>query len=239
MPHDLEICIACDSEEQAVANALAAAAGGANRLECCASMDVGGLTPKANVIRAVCQAVPDSVDVLVMIRPRAGDFSWTANELDGMEAAITEMASCGVQGVVGGAVTDGQVDVLTSQRLIQSAIGHQLSFTFHRAIDAVVDRIQATKTVIDLGADRILTAGTPWGTEAGAVSGLPALVDLEQSISDTAEIVIGGGVSLTTLPNLLEPFQDSLYVSFHAFSSVLSDGFTDQQKVGSLKKLLS
>ncbi|NBW92873.1 MAG: hypothetical protein EBR20_00625, partial [Bacteroidetes bacterium] len=68
----LEICIACDSQEEALLNARAAASGGADRLECCASMHVGGLTPDPRIIEEIREAVPTKVAVLAMVRPRGG-----------------------------------------------------------------------------------------------------------------------------------------------------------------------
>lgn len=243
MPHALEICIACDDESSGVANALAAAKGGANRLECCAHMDVGGLTPALGVIQAICEHVPDHVEVLVMIRPRGGDFEWTEKELTEMMGSIKATAACGAHGVVSGALSGESIDAPACESLIDLAGAHGLAFTFHRAVDAVSDRQEAVRRAIEMGAQRILTAGTAWESGSGALEGLTSLRALHDGLFNelqaSAELVVGGGVSQATLPELRDAFAAHQDVSFHAYSSVLTDGLTDPEKVRELKKILS
>jgi len=239
MPHSLEICIACDDEQLGLANAVAAARGGANRLECCADMHVGGLTPTPAVIRAICEHVPAHVEVLVMIRPRGGDFEWSDQELSRMRESIETMAACGAHGVVSGALSGDSIDESACQQLIDVARESGQAFTFHRAVDAVSERRAASHRVVELGARRILTAGTPWGSKEGALEGLTSLLALQRSLQGSAEIVVGGGVSARTLPVLRDAFFDCQDVSFHAYSSVLLNGVTSADKVLNLKTILA
>lgn len=239
MSHALEICIACDDAPSGVRNALAAVEGGADRLECCADMAAGGLTPSPATIEAISRRIADEAEILVMVRPRDGDFVWTPEELNRMESSIQAMAAAGAHGIVSGALLDHGVDEAATRRLIDAARTHGMPFTFHRAIDAVAHRAAAVQKTIRLGANRILTAGTVWGTAEGAVQGLPNLQALSRLMQDSLELVVGGGVSAETLPVLANAFQGQEKVSFHAYSSVLSGGITDAGKVRDLKAVLS
>jgi len=201
-------------------------------------MDVGGLTPSAQIIEAICSAVPESVSVLVMVRPRPGSFEWNDAEKCAMVDQVTEMAKAGADGVVSGALTSGHIDRETSRQLIGAAHDREMAFTFHRAFDATSDVKASCQDLLQLGCDRILTAGTPWESGLGATDGLGQLIAVGDHLDDTVEMVVGGGVSATKLPALKEALSEIGLLSFHAYSSVLSEGKTDATLVRQLKDIL-
>src|SRR5688500_10308962 len=129
-------------------DALAAVAGGADRLELCADLDAGGTTPARALVANVLARV--SVPVLVMIRPRAGDFVYSREELDIMRDDIAAAIDLGASGVVLGALdSSGSVDVAATRALFAAARGRDV--TFHRAIDYARDVLAAVETLASLG----------------------------------------------------------------------------------------
>lgn len=160
----LEVCV--DTAE----GLAEAVAGGADRIELCAALSVGGLTPSAGL---VALAAGYGVPVVAMIRPRAGDFVWSEVEVAMMEAEIAAMAAAGLAGVVlGASLPDGRLDVPVLQRLAAAARGAKtpdaLELVLHRCIDLAPDMGAALEEAVELGFDRILTSGGAVTAEAGA-----------------------------------------------------------------------
>ena len=154
----LEVCV------ETVAGLEAAVTGGADRIELCSALALGGLTPSAGFMR---QAAGCGVPVLAMIRPRAGNFVWSEAEVSVMEADITAARAAGLAGVVLGAtLQDERLDVVTLARLIGTARGMDL--TLHRCFDLVPDMGEALEEAVSLGFRRILTSGGEVTAEAGA-----------------------------------------------------------------------
>jgi len=145
----LEICI--DNYESLIT----AIKFGADRIELCASLREGGLTPPYAFIEA---AIKSSLPVFVMIRPRSCDFLYTSSEIEMMHRDIYNAKNLGAPGVVFGVLTpDGKIDVTAMQSLVRSAAGMQV--TCHRAIDQVQDVYSAIDTLAGMGVTRILTSG--------------------------------------------------------------------------------
>ena len=148
-----------------VSQARRAEQAGAARLELCARIATGGLTPPASRIRAVRTAT--SLPLHVMIRRDRGDFHCDAATLRRMHTEIVAARREGADGVVLGVLgPDGSVDVPAMEGLMDAARG--LSVTFHRAFDRVPDQLAALEVLVTLGVNRILTSGEAPTALAGA-----------------------------------------------------------------------
>lgn len=168
-------------------DALAAVAGGADRLELCADLDHGGTTPAPALVADVLARV--TVPVLVMIRPRAGDFVYSRAERDRMRDDIAVAIDLGAAGIVLGALdSSGSVDAPATRDLIAAALGRTV--TFHRAIDETPDVLAAIDTVASLGAARVLSSGTA----PTAIEGADTLAAMVERAGDALIVVAGGGV---------------------------------------------
>lgn len=164
-----------------------AVAGGADRIELCAALALGGLTPAAGLM---AEAAGCPVPVMVMVRPRAGDFVWAEAEVGMMKAEILATRAAGFAGVVlGASLADGRLDVPVLKRLVAAAEGMDL--TLHRAIDLAPDMGMALEAAIGLGFRRILTSGGEKTAEAGAAR-IAALV---AQAAGRISIMPGSGVS--------------------------------------------
>jgi copper homeostasis protein len=187
----LEVCV--DSVESAVA----AQQGGAGRVELCADLVHGGITPSIGMIKAVRQNV--SLKIHVMIRPRRGDFCYSESEFEVMKKDIQEVRNLGVDGVVFGVLKqDSAIDAEKTASLIQ--IARPLSVTFHRAFDESVDLISSLSELIRLGVDRVLTSGGEPSVEAG----INTLVELVRRAGTSAKILAGGGITLENVARVVE-----------------------------------
>ena len=172
---------------ETIEEALAAKRAGADRIELCANLAVGGTTPSAGSIASVVQQAGHPV--FVMIRPRGGDFVYAADEIDAMIEDIDRARPLGIAGIVTGALrSDGSVDVESMRRLMSPAAG--LPVTFHRAFDVVANRTEALEQVIDLGASRVLTSGGA----ATALDGAVAIAMLVDQAGERLSIVAGGKI---------------------------------------------
>ncbi len=185
----VEVCV--DSAE----GLAAALKGGADRIELCAALGVGGLTPSAGFMRLAARA---EVPVHAMIRPRAGGFVYGLDELEAMLADIRLARSCGLAGVVLGAgLPDGRLDGAAMRRLTLAA--GTMSLTLHRAFDLVPDMGEALETAVALGFDRILTSGGA----ATAVEGVDRLVALQRQAAGRIVVMPGAGITAETVAALV------------------------------------
>jgi copper homeostasis protein len=174
--------ISVESMERAVA----AERGGALRIELCGSLDIGGVTPGVELMREVRARV--SVPIFSMVRPRGGDFVYSAAEFEEMRAAIKAARSTGMDGVVLGLLkADGTVDVARTAELVRSAA--PLPVTFHRAFDESADLAAALEDVIATGATRLLTSG-------GSATASEALIaELVRNARGRIAVMPGSGVT--------------------------------------------
>ncbi|MBO0948524.1 copper homeostasis protein CutC [Fibrella forsythiae] len=171
-----------------VDDCLAAQQAGANRIELCSARAEGGLTPSLGLMRQVRAAI--SLPIFVMIRPRGGDFVYSASEIAVMEADIEVARLAGADGVVlGTLLPDGRVDRDTTRHLIQCA--SPLPVTFHRAFDLTSDAQKALDELIDLGIANVLTSGQ----QPRAIEALPLLEALANQAAGRITIMAGSGVN--------------------------------------------
>ena len=184
---------------QDVAGALVAVDGGADRLELCVALaETGGLTPSIGLLDAVVAAVPDHVGVHVLVRPRAGGFVFSADELDVQVRDVRSAVAAGAAGVVVGALTPaGGVDLTAIEVLAAAADGREV--TFHRALDTVADLRPAIDDLVGLGVDRVLTSGGA----PRSIDGVDRLRETVRLAADRLQVMAGGGVRPQDIPALV------------------------------------
>jgi copper homeostasis protein len=192
----LEVCV------DSVAGLKTAMACGADRIELCAALDFGGLTPSAGFMAA---AVESPVPVISMVRPRGGDFVFDAREVAMMVADIERTRTVGLSGVVlGASLSDGRLDRAVLSELVDAAEG--LDLTLHRAFDLVPDADEALELAISLGFSRILTSGfaqkATWGV--GRLHALAESAAGRISIMPGAGIDAGNASTLLAIPEVFE-----------------------------------
>lgn len=186
----VESCV--DSLEAAIASV----AGGADRIELCANLDAGGTTPAPSLVEAVTRAV--SVPVMVMVRPRGGDFVYTPDEADALRRDVAAVRAAGAHGVVTGALTrERGVDMPLMHALVTAAA--PLAVTCHKAFDAARDLDAALEQLVALGIRRVLTSG---GANT-AVDGAATLRRLVQRAAGRVTVIAGGQVRASTVGALL------------------------------------
>jgi len=167
--------------------ALAAERGGADRLELCANLDVGGTTPSADLLAAVKSRV--GIPVFTMIRPRGGSFVYTAVEREQMRRDIATARGLGADGVVLGLLDEKRRLHLPGLRDVLAGLG-DTPVTFHRAFDELSDQCAALDALVDLGIDRILTSGAA----PTALEGAEAIETLVDRAGERIRVMAGGGV---------------------------------------------
>ena len=156
----------------------------------------GGTTPSSGAVALTLERV--SIPVMMMIRPRGGDFLYTDLEYEIMLRDIEEAKRLGVHGVVFGLLTpDGKVDKERTANLIEAS--RPLSVTFHRAFDMTVDPFEALEDLIELGVDRILTSGQ----EPSADQGIELIAELVKRAGDRVIILPGCGIRENNIAELV------------------------------------
>jgi copper homeostasis protein len=169
------------------ASALAAQEGGADRIELCTALEVGGLTPTHAQIAVARERV--DLPIYVLIRPRAGDFVYSELEFETMERDIRNCAALGCDGVVIGALdAEGYVDVPRCRALIAAA--GKMGVTFHRAFDVSRDPRRALEDIIALRCERVLSSGARESARAGAT----LLRDLVVQAAGRIAVMPGAGI---------------------------------------------
>lgn len=179
-----EVCV------ESVDGVRAAARAGAQRVELCADLAIGGVTPDLAVVKEALAAADGRLAVHVLVRPRGGDFVYSAAEVDIMRRDLAAVVNAGVDGVVVGALDPaGRVDLPTSRALVGA--GRPASVTFHRAFDDTADPFAALEAVADLGVDRVLTSGAA----PTAAEGAGRLAQLVEAAGDRLIVLAGGGIT--------------------------------------------
>ncbi|MGO1072856.1 copper homeostasis protein CutC [Lysobacter sp. CA199] len=169
-------------------SALAAQAGGADRVELCENLGEGGTTPSYGSLAVARDRL--RIPLYVLIRPRAGDFLYDEGERAAMLADIEACVRLGCDGVVIGALdADGDVDAVLCRELIAAA--GSLGVTFHRAFDASRDQNRALEAAIELGCERILTSGAA----SDAWQGADRIAALVEQAAGRIALMAGAGVS--------------------------------------------
>lgn len=180
-----------------IASALAAQQGGADRVELCSALELGGLTPSHATIALTRERV--RLPVYVLIRPRAGDFLYSELECETMRHDIEACRSLGCDGVVVGILdAHGDVDVARCRTLIDAA--GNMGVTFHRAFDVANDRERALEDIIALGCERVLTSGG----QASAREGADSIRQLVARAGERIAIMAGAGIDARNIASLRE-----------------------------------
>lgn len=189
-----------------LASALAAQDGGADRIELCSALELGGLTPSRALIECARERI--RLPLYVLIRPRAGDFVYDDLECEVMARDIALCRDCGCDGIVVGALAaGGGVDLARSRDLIAAA--GTLGVTFHRAFDLAGDPLRALEDVIGLGCERVLTSGG----RASALAGTAAIARLVIAASGRVAIMPGAGIDAE---NIVRIRAETGATEFHA-----------------------
>ena len=203
----LEGCV--DSLE----SALAAQRGGADRLELCSNLVIGGTTPDAALFKQVRQL--GQIKINVLIRPRFGDFCYTDSEFERILDAVRLFADLGADGVVIGVLQpDGSLDAGRMARIMAQVPG--LPVTLHRAFDQTADPSRSLAEAIELGVTTILTSGQ----QATCLEGVDLLKTLVTQAAGRIDILAGAGVSAQ---NIAAIWQQTGIQSYHLSGKIILD----------------
>ena len=203
-----KIEIACFNLESAVI----AQKAGADRVELCADMSVGGITPTIEIIQQVREHL--TIDLYVMIRPRGGNFVYSEAEFEQMKSEIETIKKLDVNGFVFGILKDDNtINIEQNKVLVEFA--KPFSCTFHRAFDEVLNVEKALEDVISCGFSTILTSGT----FPNVMEGKEILKQLVNQANNRIKIMPGGGLRSTNISELNEMVNANWY-----HSSAITDG---------------
>ena len=187
----LEICAAN------FASAQAASLAGADRIELCSALAVGGLTPSHALLEAVQHAF--AIPVHVLVRPREGDFLYSDAEFQIMQAEILKIKQMGFAGVVFGILNpDATIDEKRCATLV--ALAKPMQITFHRAFDFVTQANVALEKLIELGFDYVLSSGL----KTTAVLGLTQLTALVAQANNRIQIIPAAGINESNIASIIQ-----------------------------------
>ena len=221
---NIEICT--DSLE----GVLAAEKYGGSRVELCAGLSVGGLTPSIGLVKECTKN--STIEIHVIIRHREGDFVYNENDVEIMKADIKAMKKVGASGVVFG-VLDVCAEISDLNGELQKyAKSLGLEVTFHRAFDFVADHITAIEKIIDLGFDRLLTSGL----EKTAIKGIDNIKYLQSNYGDKIQIMAGSGISPANVLEIAGTGVDNIHFSagksmFKTIHSMGENRPVDEEKI--------
>jgi copper homeostasis protein len=200
--------IACFNLDSAVI----AQKNGADRVELCAEMEVGGTTPNFEITKEVRDLI--TIDLNVMIRPRGGNFVYSDSEFQQMKNEILQFKEIGANGFVFGILTENNsISILQNRELVELA--KPFPCTFHRAFDEVSDAFQSLEEVIDCGFQTILTSGQT----SNVIEGANRLAELVSKANNRITIMPGGGLRSKNIDFIQEKTKATFY-----HSSAITDG---------------
>ena len=218
-PLTFEVCV------ETLYGALAAQSGGAHRIELCANLADGGTTPSLGMVETCLKHCP--LDIMMMIRPRGGNFVYSDLEIEVMRRDIGYAKVLGVKGVVLGILdNNNQVDIARSTELIKWA--RPLTVCFHRAFDLTADPKKALEDVITCGADRLLTSGQ----REKAWEGRNLIQKLIAQAGNRISVMPGSGINEENIQDLLQEtganeFHASAREEIHIHENAISMGSGD------------
>lgn len=186
----IEVCA------NSVESAIAAAKGGAMRVELCENLWEGGTTPSHASIEIARESI--NIDLNVLIRPRGGDFLYSELEYEIICRDIFHAKHLGADGIVVGMLNpDGSIDIPRMEEIID--IAQPMSVTFHRAFDVLKDPVKSLEELISLGVDRVLTSGQ----KNTAIEGIGLLSELVKKANNRIIIMPGSGINLDNISELV------------------------------------
>lgn len=210
----LECCV--DSVESAIE----AEKGGANRIELCSALVIGGLSPSKALFEKVKEQV--NIKIHVLLRPRFGDFCYTDFEHEIIKKEIKMFKELGADGVVIGTLkSDGSLNLGQMKELVEEAEG--MSITLHRAFDMCADPFRTLEEVKELGIHTILTSGQ----KNSCIDGKDLLGQLIKKANREVDILIGGGVDVSVIPAL---YESTGATSYHMSGKVTLDSEMQYRK---------
>ena len=178
----LEVCVDSYTSMVTAKNA------GADRIELCSALNIGGLTPSYGLMKSAKEI--KGLEIFVMIRPRSGDFLYDDEEFETMKKDITLAKQMEFDGIVtGNLLSDGRIDIDRMRELVK--IPHPFKVVFHRSFDDAKDPVQDVPKLIEMGVCRILTSGQ----RANALDGANYIAKLQESFRDSITIMPGCGVN--------------------------------------------
>ncbi len=189
-----------------VEDALVAAGYGAESVEVCSALSLGGLTPSAGLIQQIAHRRTNT-DIHVMLRPHPGGFVYSLATQEVMERDAERAIEYGANGLVFGALTeDGRIDKNVCERIVRVIDAHRnpaqgiFQLTFHRAFDQVRDPYAAIETLMDIGIQRVLSSGQ----QKTALEGAGLLNELNERYGHQITLLAGGGVRASNVKEVIE-----------------------------------
>lgn len=208
-----------------VESAIIAQQNGADRVELCFNMNLGGISPSLDMVETVRAEL--SIDLYVMVRPRGGNFVYSEEEFEQMKKEIKLFKNRNVDGFVFGILNkDDSIDKERNIELV--ALAHPLPCTFHRAFDVVKNVNQSLESVIECGFKTILTSGQ----QKNVVEGIAVLAELVKKADNRIAIMPGGGLRSTNIKSLIEKTGAGFY---HSSAIVDSGEIANAKEVKLLK----
>ena len=185
----IEICV------EGIDGLVAAQDGGADRVELCASLLEGGITPSLGTVRAAMRVA--RIPFFVMVRPRGGDFLYSPLEYQSMLEDVAAFRALGVPGVVFGCLTpEGRIDVTRMTEL--AAAARPMGVTCHRAFDMTRDGAEAIEDLVHCGLDRVLTSGH----RETALDGLDQLTEIVKAAAGRISLMVCGGLNVSNIATI-------------------------------------